>query len=171
LGRMANNKKKYVRQSQVSMIELVLPNDTNILNNLLGGRLMHWMDIAGAMAASKHCNHIAVTAAVDVLIFHIPIKLGNIVTLKASVNRAFNTSMEVGIRVETEEIETGEIKHTNSAYFTYVAIDRNTREKMKVPEIIPETDEEKRRFEQALMRRNQRLSKTHGIFPVESPKK
>lgn len=156
---------KHVKESQISMIELVLPNDTNILNNLLGGRLMHWMDVAGAMAASKHCNHIAVTAAVDVLVFHVPIKLGEIVTLKASVNRAFNTSMEVGIRVETEEVETGEIKHTNSAYFTYVAIDRKTHRKMNVPQIIPETEDEKRRHEQALIRRKQRLSKTHGIFP------
>jgi acyl-CoA hydrolase len=157
-------KSKLVKESQVSMIELVLPNDTNILNNLLGGRLMHWMDIAGAMAASKHCNHIAVTAAVDVLTFHVPIKLGNIVTLKASVNRAFNTSMEIGIRVETEDIETGEVKHTNSAYFTYVAIDRTSGQKVQVPQITPEGKEEKRRFEQALMRRNQRLAKAHGIL-------
>src|SRR5664279_5726421 len=91
---------KYVKDSQITMIELVLPNDTNMLNNLLGGRLMHWMDIAAAMAASKHSNRVAVTASVDDLAFHHPVKLGNIVTLKASVNRAFNTSMEVGVRVD-----------------------------------------------------------------------
>jgi len=158
------NKSKYVRESQVSMVELVLPNDTNILNNLLGGRLMHWMDIAGAMAASRHCNQICVTAAVDVLTFHVPIRLGSIVTLKASVNRAFHTSMEVGIRVEAEEIQSGEKMHTNSGYFTYVAIDKETRQKVGVPQIIPETDEEKRRYEQALTRRNQRLAKAHGIL-------
>ncbi|MGH2574588.1 MAG: acyl-CoA thioesterase [Ignavibacteria bacterium] len=161
---MSDRKPKYVKDSQVTMIELVLPNDTNILNNLLGGRLMHWMDIAGAMAAQKHCNTIAVTAAVDVLTFHIPIKLGDIVTLKASVNRAFNTSMEVGIKVEAEDIETGEKKHSNSAYFTFVSIDKATHKAMKVPQILPETDAEKRRYEQALVRRNQRLAKSHGIL-------
>ena len=139
------------------MIELVLPNDTNILKNLLGGRLMHWMDIACAMAAARHCNNIAVTAAVDQLSFHVPIKLGNIVTLKASVNRTFNSSMEVGVKVEAEDVETGEIKHSNSAYFTFVNINARTGEKIKVPQVIPESDDEKRRFEQALDRRKKRI--------------
>jgi acyl-CoA hydrolase len=156
-------KPKYVKVSQVTMIELVLPNDTNMLNNLLGGRLMHWMDIATAMAAAKHCNNIAVTAAVDDISFHVPIKLGNIVTLKASVNRAFNTSMEVGVKVEAEDFETGEVKHANSAYFTFVSVDRTTGKKMKVPSVIPETKEEKRRYDHALERRNQRIAKQHGI--------
>ena len=156
-------KPKYVKDSQVTMIELVLPNDTNILNNLLGGRLMHWMDIASAMAAAKHCNNIAVTAAVDDISFHVPIKLGNIVTLKASVNRAFNTSMEVGVKVEAEDFETGEVKHANSAYFTFVSVDRISGKKMQVPPVIPETDEEKRRYDHALERRNQRIAKQHGI--------
>ncbi|HEY3251219.1 MAG TPA: acyl-CoA thioesterase [Ignavibacteria bacterium] len=149
-------KQKYMKESQVMMIELVLPNDTNILNNLLGGRLMHWMDIAAAMTASRHCNNVAVTAAVDKLVFHEPIKLGNIVTLKASVNRAFTTSMEVGVRVEVEDFETGEIKHSNSAYFTFVSIDRTSGKKMPVPVVIPESDQEKRWFEEAMTRRNQR---------------
>lgn len=156
-------KPKYVKDSQVTMIELVLPNDTNMLSNLLGGRLMHWMDIACAMAAAKHCNNIAVTAAVDDLTFHVPIKLGNIVTLKASVNRAFNTSMEVGVKVEAEDFETGEVVHANSAYYTFVSLDRTTGKKMKVPQIIPETEEEKKRYEHALERRNQRIDKQHGI--------
>jgi acyl-CoA hydrolase len=156
-------KPKYVKDSQVTMIELVLPNDTNMLHNLLGGRLMHWMDIATAMAAAKHCNNIAVTAAVDDISFHVPIKLGNIVTLKASVNRAFNTSMEVGVKVEAEDFETGEVKHANSAYFTFVSVDRISGKKMKVPQVISETDEEKRRYEHALERRNQRIATQHGI--------
>jgi len=156
-------KPKYVKDSQVTMIELVLPNDTNILNNLLGGRLMHWMDIASAMAAAKHCNNIAVTAAVDDISFHVPIKLGNIVTLKASVNRAFNTSMEVGVKVEAEDFETGEVKHANSAYFTFVSVDRISGKKMQVPPVIAQTDEEKYRYDHALERRNQRLVKQHGI--------
>src|SRR6266498_1433007 len=148
---------KKVSESQTSVIELVLPNDTNTLNNLLGGRLMHWMDIAAAMTAAKHCNKIPVTASVDGLVFHHPIKLGNIVTLKCSVNRAFNTSMEIGVRVEIEDFETGVKLHSNSAYFTFVSIDRTTGQKVQVPEVIPETSEEKRRYEQALTRRNQRL--------------
>ena len=161
---MPDIKTKYMRESQVTMVELVLPNDTNILNNLLGGRLMHWMDIAAAMAASRHCNNIAVTAEVDDLSFHEPIRLGNIVSLSASVNRAFNTSMEVGVKVEVEDFRTGEKKHSNSAYFTFVSLDTETGKKMPVPQIIPETEEEKKWFEDALVRRTQRLNKKHGIF-------
>ncbi|RPI17673.1 MAG: acyl-CoA thioesterase [Ignavibacteriae bacterium] len=161
---MPENKPKFVKDSQVIMIELVLPNDTNMLNNLLGGRLMHWMDIACAMAAAKHCNNIAVTASVDNLAFHTPIRLGNIVTLKASVNRAFGTSMEVGVKVEAEDFETGEIKHSNSAHFTFVSVDKKTGKKMKVPEIIPQTEEEKRRYENALERRNRRMAMKDSII-------
>ncbi len=166
----AELKSKPIKESQVIMVELVLPNDTNILNNLLGGRLMHWMDIATAMAASRHCNNIAVTAAVDDLIFHHPIKLGNIVTLKASVNRAFNTSMEVGVRVEVEDFQTGEKKHSNSAYFTFVSIDKTTNTKIKVPPVIPQTDEEKKWFGDALIRREQRLERHHGIVQSANTK-
>ncbi len=155
---------KTVRKSQVEMIELVLPNDTNILGNLLGGRLMHWIDISAALSAARHCNTVCVTAAVDNLNFHKPIHLGNIVRLKASVNRTFNTSMEVGVRVEIEDISTGQVTHSNSAYLTFVSVDINTKNKIKVPAIIPETDDEKRRFEQALKRREQRLSEAHGII-------
>ena len=157
-------KPKTVTASSVEMIELVLPNDTNILGNLLGGGLMHWIDIAAALSAARHCNTVAVTAAMDNLNFHHPIKIGNIVILKASVNRAFNTSMDVGVRVEVEEIETGNIIHTNSAYLTFVSIDNETKKPAKVPEIIPETDVEKRRYEQALKRREQQLSEKHGII-------
>ena len=155
---------KTVKNSQVEMIELVLPNDTNILGNLLGGRLMHWIDIAAALSASRHCNNVAVTAAVDNLNFHKPIHLGNIVRLKASVNRAFNTSMEVGVRVEIEDIYSGEVIHSNSAYLTFVSIDSKTKTNIKVPGIIPESKEEIRRFNQALKRREQRLSEKHGII-------
>lgn len=158
---------KTVSRSKVEMIELVLPNDTNILGNLLGGRLMHWIDIAAALAAARHCNNVAVTASVDDLNFHHPIKLGDIVRLKAAVNRAFNTSMDIGVRVEVEEISTGDITHTNSAYLTFVSIDNDTKKPAKVPEIIPETEVEKRRYEQALKRREQRLSEKHGIIHTD----
>lgn len=154
---------KTVKASQVQKIELVLPNDTNILGNLLGGKLMHWIDIAAALSASRHCNSVAVTAAVDDLNFHHPIKLGDVVILKASVNRAFGSSMEVGVRVEVENFMTGEILHSNSAYLTFVSINRDTMKPQKVQPIVPETEEEKRRFEQALKRREQRLKEIHGI--------
>lgn len=155
---------KKVKESQVEMIELVLPNDTNMLGNLLGGRLMHWIDIAAALAASKHCNNIAVTAAVDNLQFHKPIKLGDIVRLKASVNRAFNSSMEVGVKVEVEDIKTGNTFHSNSAYLTFVNVEKEINKPLKVPPIIPESDEEKRRYEQALKRREQRLKEKSGLI-------
>ena len=160
---MSGQKEKFMRESQVEMIELVLPNDTNMLNNLLGGRLMHWMDIAAAMAASRHCKNVAVTAAVDDLAFHEPIRLGNIVKLKATVNRAFQTSMEVGVRVEVEDFETSDIKHSNSAYFTFVSIDRATGKKMPVPGVVPETEQQKKWYDEALLRRNQRLQQKSGI--------
>jgi acyl-CoA hydrolase len=155
---------KKVKDSQVQMVELVLPNDTNILGNLLGGRLMHWMDIAAALAASRHCNNVAVTASVDNLNFHMAIKLGNIVRLKASVNRAFRTSMEVGVRVEVESIKSGELYLSNSAYLTFVNLDPVTMKPIPVPEVVPETEEEMRRYEQALKRRDQRLASIHGIY-------
>lgn len=161
---MSSIKSKTVKESQVQMIELVLPNDTNILGNLLGGRLMHWIDIAAALAASRHCNNVAVTAAVDNLNFHQPVRLGEIVRLNASVNRAFKTSMEVGVKVEVEDIHTGIISHTNSAYLTFVSIDNDSKKPVPVPAVIPESEEEKRRYEQALKRREQRLLEKHGFI-------
>jgi len=120
---MASQTVKTVKDSQVEMTELVLPNDTNRLGNLLGGRLMHLMDIAGAIAAARHTNRVCVTASVDEMNFLHPIKQGDIVILQASVNRVFRTSMEVGIRVVLEDPLSGVRKHANTAYFTYVALD------------------------------------------------
>ncbi|MGC8595214.1 MAG: acyl-CoA thioesterase [Candidatus Kryptoniota bacterium] len=147
---------KFVKDSQVEMVELVLPNDTNQLGNLLGGRLMHWIDIAAAVAASRHSNHICVTAAVDEINFFEPIRLGELVILKSSVNRVFRTSMEVGVKVFSENPLTGERKHCNSAYLTFVSIDKNGKPVISRP-VLPETADEKRRYEQALFRRDQRL--------------
>ena len=135
-----------------------MPNDTNMLGNLLGGRLMHWIDIAAAMAASRHCNNIAVTAEVDKLTFNRPIKLGEMIRLKASVNKAFRTSMEVGVRVEIEDFFTGEIFHSNSAYLTFVNVEKGTGKPLPVPAAIPETEEEKRRYDEAASRRERRLA-------------
>ncbi len=153
---LANQGGKNVKDSNVEMVELVLPNDTNQLGNLLGGRLMHWIDIVAAMAATRHSNHVCVTAAVDELRFLHPIKLGELVTLKASVNRVFNTSMEVGVKVYSENPLTGDRKHSNSAYLTFVSIDKTNLPVKSVP-AVPGTSEEKRRYEQALVRRELRL--------------
>lgn len=145
-----------VRQSQVFMTELVLPNDTNQLGNLLGGRLMHWIDIAAAISAQRHSGRVCVTASVDELNFHDPIKLGEIVTLKASVNRAFRSSMEVGVVVSAQGLAGSTLRRANNAYLTFVAID-DAGSPVPVPPTIPETDDEKRRYEEALNRRELRL--------------
>ena len=138
------------------MTELVLPNDTNTLSNLMGGRLMHWMDIVSAVAAQKHSNRIVVTASVDNISFTKPIRLGNVVTLKAFVTRSFNSSMEVFITVSAEDIPSGKKIDTNTAFFTFVAVDQTGRP-IDVPEAVPETDEEKELYEGALRRRQLRL--------------
>ena len=151
-----SRKKKFPHESAVSMTELVLPNDTNTLNNLMGGRLMHWMDIVSAIAAQKHSNRIVVTASVDNISFKNPIRLGNVVTLRAKVTRAFNSSMEVRIDVDAEDVPTGHKFESNSAYFTFVALDA-TGKPTDVPEVDAETDEEKELYNGALRRRQLRL--------------
>jgi acyl-CoA hydrolase len=155
-------KRRFVKDSQVEMTQLVLPNDTNQLGNLLGGRLMEWMDIAAAICAQRHCNRICVTAAVDELVFHQPIRIGEVVTLQASVNRAFATSMEVGVNVTAENQLTGRLKTANTAYLTFVAVD-DRRRPVKVPPIVPQTPEEKRRYTEALNRRNERLKRRQAV--------
>lgn len=147
---------KTVRASQVEMTEMVLPNDTNRLGNLLGGRLMQWIDIAAAIAAWRHANRICVTASVDELNFLHPIKDGEVVILRASVNRAFNTSVEVGVRVSKENPSTGSRKHTNTAYLTFVALDDDGKP-AAVPAVRPRSAEEKRRYRDAARRRSLRL--------------
>lgn len=160
-------KKKYPSDSFVSMTELVLPNDTNTLNNLMGGRLMHWMDIVSAIAAQKHSNRIVVTASVDNISFKEPIQLGDVVTLRARVTRAFNSSMEVRIDVEAENIPSGKKIESNSAYFTFVAVDQSGRP-IDVPEVEPQTDEEKELYNGALRRRQLRLILAGRMKPSEA---
>jgi len=138
------------------MTELVLPNDTNQLGNILGGKLMHLMDIAMAIAAARHSGLICVTASVDRIDFLHPIRHGDVVILMASVNRAFNSSMETGVKVYAENLKTGERIHTNSAYMTFVGLNAEGQPTKCLP-IVPETVDEKRRFEEALIRRNERL--------------
>ncbi|MEQ8924714.1 MAG: acyl-CoA thioesterase [Fulvivirga sp.] len=160
-------KVKKVSESYVTMTELVLPNDTNTLNNLMGGRLMHWMDIVSAIAAQKHSNRIVVTASVDNVSFGKPIQLGNVVTLKAQVTRAFSSSMEVRIEVEAEDIPSGRKFASNSAYFTFVAVDQSGRP-IDVPEATPETDDEKEYYAGALRRRQLRLVLAGRMKPNEA---
>ncbi len=149
------------RESATEMLELVLPNDTNNLNNLLGGRLMHWIDMAAAAAARRHARRVCVTAAIDSLDFHHPVRRGEQVVLKAIVNRAFGSSMEVGVKVFSEDTATGTLFHVASAYMTFVAIGEDGRPK-PAPPIQPETDNEKRRFEEAAVRRKERLARRKG---------
>jgi acyl-CoA hydrolase len=160
-------KKKFPRESSVSMTELVLPNDTNTLNNLMGGRLMHWMDIVSAISAQKHSNCTVVTASVDNISFKHPIRLGNVVTLKANVTRAFNTSMEVRIFVEAEDIPSGKKIDSNNAYFTFVAVDPSGSP-LEVPELEPETAEETALYEGALQRRQLRLILANRMNPKDA---
>jgi acyl-CoA hydrolase len=146
-----------VRDSKSEMTEIVLPNDTNPINALVGGRLMHWIDLAGAMAAHRHSRQYVVTASVDHLDFLMPVRVGDIVILRSSVNRVFNTSMEVGVKVWVENYHKDVTRHVSSAYLTFVAIDGSGRP-LAVAPVIPETEEEKRRYEDAGRRRDIRQS-------------
>jgi len=134
------------------MAEIVLPNDANPLGALLGGRLMHWIDLAGAMAAHRHSRNYVVTASVDHIDFLIPVRVGDLVILRSSVNRAFHTSMEVGVKVSMENYIADSAQHVASAYLTFVAVD-GAGKHLRVPPIIPESDEQRRRYEDAGRRR------------------
>ena len=138
------------------MTELVLPHHTNQLGNLLGGQLMHWIDICAALSAAKHSQRVCVTASVDRIDFHHPIKLGDAVTLHAFVNRVFKTSMEVGVEVFAQSFKKGIKVHSNSAYLTFVSLD-DKGNPVRTTQLVPETKDEKRRYEEALERRENRL--------------
>jgi acyl-CoA hydrolase len=148
---------KPVRESVSEYSEWALPNDANGLGNVLGGKVMHLVDLAAAMAALRHARRPVVTAAVDSMHFIHPVRIGQLIVLRSSVNRVFHTSMEVGVQVETENLLTGEKLHTCSAYLTFVALDEN-RKPTPVAPVIPETDEEKRRYREAGQRREYRLA-------------
>jgi len=147
-----------VSASRSEMEEIVLPAETNPLGNMLGGRVMHLVDMAAAVAAHRHSNSYVVTVSVDYLDFRNPVRLGELVILKAQVNRAFHTSMEIGVDVFSESVLTDERKHTTSAYVTFVAIDEHTGQPRPVPPLICKTPEEKRRYREALHRREIRLA-------------
>jgi acyl-CoA hydrolase len=154
-------------ESLTVMTELVLPNDTNFFGNLMGGRLMYWMDIAAALAAHKHCNAPVVTASVDNISFQAPIKLGNVVHIEAKVSRAFNTSMEVHLDVWGEDLTQQYKYKSNEAYLTFVALDPNGKPRV-VPELIPETIEEVKLYDGALRRRQLRLILSGKMKPDEA---
>jgi acyl-CoA hydrolase len=153
---------KPVSASVSEVVEIVLPNDANLLGNMLGGRVMHLIDIAGALAANRHSNSHVVTASVDYLDFRFPIHVGEWIVLKSSVNRVFHTSMEVGVKVFAENIFTGERRHTSTAYVTFVALDTNQQPRT-VPPLILKTDDERRRYREAGERRNMRLAMRHKM--------
>lgn len=153
---METNSAKPASSSFVVMNEIVLPNDTNTLNNLMGGRLLHWMDIAAAISAQKHCNRIVVTASVDNVSFHKPIKLGDVVTIESKITRAFNTSVEVRLDVWAQNIPSGTKFKSNEAYYTFVALDE-LGQTVPVPPILVETADEQKLFDGALRRRQLRL--------------
>jgi len=146
-----------VRDSQSEMAEIVLPNDANPLGALLGGRLMHWIDLAGAMAAHRHSRSYAVTASVDHIDFLVPVRVGDLVILKSSVNRVFQTSMEVGVKVFVENYIADSAQHVASAHLTFVAVDAKGN-RLKVVPVVPETDEQRRRYDDAGRRRDLRRS-------------
>jgi acyl-CoA hydrolase len=148
---------KPVRESQADYSELALPNDANMLGNLLGGKVMHLVDVAGAISAIRHARTTVVTASVDHMNFIHPVHIGQLIRLQASVNRVFHTSMEVGVKVLVEDMVSGAVRHTSSAYLTFVALDSHGK-KVAITPVIPETDEEFRRFEDAGRRREYRLA-------------
>jgi len=147
---------KKICDSQIVMTELVLPHHTNQLGNLLGGQLMHWIDICAALSAAKHNQRVCVTASVDRIDFHHPIRLGEAVMLVASINRVFKTSMEVGVKVYAQNFKEGTKIHSNTAYLTFVSVETNGKP-VEAIDGIPETEDEKRRYDQALQRRENRL--------------
>jgi acyl-CoA hydrolase len=153
--------------SFVTMNELVLPNDTNTFGDLMGGKLMYWMDIAAYLAAAKHCNSAAMTASVDNISFKTPIKLGNVICIEAIVTRAFTTSMEIHLKVWNQNMITQSRALSNEAFFTFVALDDNKRPK-QVPAIIAESEEEIKYYDGALRRRQMRLILSGKMKPDDA---
>jgi acyl-CoA hydrolase len=146
-----------VRETRADYSEVCLPNDANMLGNMLGGHVMHLVDLCGAIAAMRHSRCVVVTASIDQMTFLHPIHVGELVHLKSQVNRVFRTSMEVGVKVWVENLQSGQLRHTSSAYLTFVALDR-AGNRVILPPVVPETEDEIRRFEEAAERRAYRLA-------------
>ena len=150
--------KKYVKDSSVIMHELILPNDTNNLDTVFGGKVMQYMDLCAAMSAYKFARTAVVTASVDRLDFLAPARVGDMLILKSSVNYSHNSSMEVGVRIDAENVKTGKRHHTATAYLTFVSLDEEGNSQ-KVPNIIPESEDEKRRYREGEQRHAQRVER------------
>jgi acyl-CoA hydrolase len=159
---------KRVSESKTVMTELIMPNDTNPMGHLMGGYLMRWMDIVCAICAGKHCEAHVVTAAVDNISFQNPIKLGDVITLEASVTRAFNTSVEIYVEVFANDIKGRHPRRCNHAYFTFVALDDQKKEPIPVAPVLPLSSEEQQLFEGAIRRREMRLILAGRIKPKDA---
>ena len=165
---MTQLKPKKVVESQTTMTEMVMPNDTNPMNNLMGGNLMRWMDTVAAICAGKHCEAHVVTASVDHISFQKPIRLGDVVTIEASVTKAFRTSVEVYVEVFAADVKGGNNRRCNHAYFTFVALDDEHRSPIPVPELTPLTREEQKLYEAANRRCEVRLILSGRMRPEEA---
>lgn len=165
---MNTNDARPVSYSRTTMTELIMPNDTNPLGNLMGGNLMRWMDVAGAICGARHCGAHVITASVDNVSFSKPIHLGDVITIKASVTRAFNTSVEVYLEVFTTSSFGADLEKSNHAYLTFVAMDPRTSKPRKVPQVIPETPEEIQLYEGAARRREVRLVLAGRMKPEDA---
>ncbi len=159
---------KKVIESRTIMTEMIMPNDTNPIGNLMGGNLLRWMDIVGGICAGRHCEAVVVTASVDHVSFSKPILNGDVITLEAVVTRAFNTSVEVYVQVFASNVKGKENRRSNHAYFTFVAIDDENKKPIKVPRVIPLSDEEEKRYESAVRRRQVRLILSGRMKPEEA---
>ena len=162
-------KPKKVVESQTTMSEIVMPNDTNPLHNLMGGNLMRWMDIAAGICAGKHCEKHVVTASVDHVSFQRPIPLGDVVTIKASVTRAFNTSVEIYVEVFADAMIGGNARKSNHAYFTFVAVKKENMKPCEIPPVLPLTNDEQNQFDGAKRRREMRLILSGRMKPSDAP--
>ncbi len=156
---------KKISESETIMTEMIMPNDTNPLGNLMGGNLLRWMDIAGGICAGKHCEKHTVTASVDHVSFQKPILVGDVITIKASVTRAFNTSIEVYVEVFAADIKGKNNRLCNNAYYTFVALDDDTKRPTKVPPVLPLSHEEQEQYEGAMRRREVRLILSKRMKP------
>ena len=161
-------KEKKVADSETIMTELVMPNDTNPLGNLMGGNLMRWMDIGASICAGKHCEAFVVTASVDHVSFQSPIKLGDVLNLKATITRAFNSSVEIFVEVFANSLTGENVRKSNHAYFTFVALDKKTGKPIKVPKLLPLSAEEQKLYESAPRRREIRLILSGRIKPEQA---
>ena len=159
---------KKVSESRTIMTEMVMPNDTNAMGNLMGGYLMRWMDIVAAICAGKHCESHVVTAAVDYISFQSPIHLGDVITLEASVTRAFNTSIEIYVEVFANDIKGHNSRRCNHAYFSFVALDDKRKNPVPVPPVLPLSSEERHLYDSAARRRELRLILAGRIKPKDA---